>query len=101
MGGDYIDAITKALEVLPYTETLSLRQNRIKGKPAERLLIKNTDNIMTLDLSENPQIPYKTYEIIGQMVNDGYKLLRALNLEGNKMGDQAMITICSNMFDNN
>lgn len=101
MGKDYIDAITSALSVLPKTETLSLRNNKIEGEPAKKLLLHNTDNILTLDLSENSNIPFKTYEIIGQMLADGYKLLRVLHLENNKMGDNAMNELCNNMLDNN
>jgi Ran GTPase-activating protein (RanGAP) involved in mRNA processing and transport len=35
------------------------------------------------------------------MIEDSYSLLKTLNLEGNKIGDKALITICNKTHFNN
>ena len=39
MGPEYLAALNEALSVLPQTEALNLRNNRLSGEPAKRLLL--------------------------------------------------------------
>ena len=123
MGEKYIESYNHALAVMPNIESLDLRNNRLGGDAAKKLFKaqehietkKNYKreqskitpevvvhcNLLTLDLSQNPKLPFETYATLSNMVEDSYNLLQVLNLEGNKMGDEAMISICSRTHYNN
>ena len=102
MGPQYLAALNEALSVLTQTEGLNLRNNRLSGEPAKRLLLhpkkpkkKRGDdkgskiqpdvtihwNIATLDLSKNPLLPFEVYHTLSTMVEDGYNLLMILFIE--------------------
>ena len=110
MGQDHLEAFNVALSLAPKIHTLNLRNNRLGGEPAKELLKKPiekqkknesasdiskmfSDDIVNLDLSENPNIPFETYQTIALMIEDSYNILQVLNLEGNKMGDRALTII--------
>ncbi|CAI2364059.1 unnamed protein product [Moneuplotes crassus] len=118
MGEDHLKAFNYALANFKKISSLNLENNRLGGDAAKELLLKPEedehndrsnsvynrllcDDISNLNLSKNPNLPFETYQTISLMVEDGYNILQILNLEGNKMGDKALITICDRSHYNN
>lgn len=53
--------------------------------------MKATDNnLEILDLSNNPKIELQSYSLIRDILENPYKKIRELSLEGNKCGDDAV-----------
>ena len=75
------------------TRTLHLRNNRLTDEAVVKLLKQNSSSLISLDLSQNPKIWTLSYGCIGEILDDQYRVLTHLNLEGNNMGDENFIEI--------
>ena len=90
MGDEYAEALS---QILPFKQTgfsLSLSNNRITQKGADKIVEKLNQNISSLDFSFNPNIKYLNFKKL--ISNRSFKLTK-LNLEGNQMGDNVVVKL--------
>ena len=82
-------------------KVLNLTDQRLNSKKADKILAAVTDHLEILDLSKNPRIKMKTYEsqlnriLLSRMGN-----IKTLILEGNRIKDSALRTMCEALQSN-
>ncbi|CDW74199.1 UNKNOWN [Stylonychia lemnae] len=80
---------------------LRLQDSNLSSQGAVSYLKNMDDNIETLDLSKNPKITLESYKMLKQLIENPYRRIRKLNLEGNKCGDKAISQLQDALSNNN
>ena len=84
----YIDAFTSGINVASVISEINLRNIGLTTNWALKILENlKREKILSLDLSNNPNISKQFYEALAEYLDDPCTNLRKLVLEGNKFGD--------------
>ena len=97
----YMEAFTKGINVSAFIEEINFRNVGLSTNRAIRLISNiNKEKIKTLDLSFNPLITKEFYKLLAEYLEDDKAELRKLVLEGNKIGDSNVETLCKVLCEN-
>eukprot|EP00347_Sterkiella_histriomuscorum_P007316 403349416 len=86
-GDKYAQILSK---IAKNPEQIKLSSNRLTSFGANAYLQQIDFNLDILDLSYNPKIEQSSYLMIREIVENPYRRLRQLNLEGNNIGDETL-----------